>query len=37
MFIKNSAPELELSPEERLELLKLIYGLADREINGIEI
>ena len=29
IFITNPAPKLELSPEERLELLKLIYDLAD--------
>ena len=29
MFITNPAPELELSPEECLELLKPIYGLVD--------
>ena len=29
IFITNPAPEFELSPEECLELLKPIYGLAD--------
>ena len=29
MFITNPAPKSELSPEESLEPLELIYGLAD--------
>ena len=29
MFITNPAPEFELSPEERLELLIPIYGIAE--------
>ena len=29
IFIRNPAPEFELTPEQCLELLKPIYGLAD--------
>ena len=29
VFIKNKAPELELEPVGRLELLRPLYGVAD--------